>query len=176
MNFFFQGAEFRQETVKLSQMKLYLWVFAFSVGNLLLPVLVHSVPQGGLIFLPIYFFTLIAAYRFGLLAGLAVALISPLTNHLLTGMPPLALLDVVVVKSVLLAVVAALVARRTERVSLVTLLGVLVAYQLFGGLYAFGRTGSLQAAMGDWILGWPGLVLQLVLGGAILMRWRGKNA
>ena len=49
-----------------SQMKTYLLAALFVVGNIALPQLCHLMPQGGLIFLPIYFFTLVAAYKYGL--------------------------------------------------------------------------------------------------------------
>ena len=56
-------------------------------GNIVLPQLCHLVPQG-LILLPIYFFTLIGAYKYGWQVGLLTAVLSPLANHLLFGMPP----------------------------------------------------------------------------------------
>jgi len=169
------GADFHQETVTPVQIQFYLWVAAFVAGNLAFPALVHTIPMGGLIFLPIYFFTLVAAYRYGLWAGLATALLSPLANNLLTGMPPVAMLDVIVVKSVLLAVAAALLAQRSKQISLGGLVVVIVAYQGLGGVYEMIKAGSLQAALGDWVLGWPGLLIQLVVGALVLGLWRGKK-
>lgn len=169
------GGEFQQEGLTPKQIRFYLLVAAFVVGNMVFPAIVHSFPMGGMMFLPIYFFTLIAAYRFGLVAGLATALLSPLANHLLTGMPPLPVLDAIVVKSAALAVVAALGARYTKQLSLGGLALVIVAYQLIGGAYEAVKAGSLQAALGDWMVGWPGLLIQLVVGGLILGLWGRKN-
>ena len=70
--------------------KTYLFAAMFVLGNLLLPQLAHLVPQGGFIFLPIYFFTLIAAYKYGIHVGLLTAILSPLANYLIFGMPPVA--------------------------------------------------------------------------------------
>ena len=173
--YLFWGADFHQEALTPRQFRLYLFVAAFVAGNLVFPALVHSLPQGGMIFLPIYFFTLVAAYRFGLVAGLATALLSPLANNLLTGMPPLAVLDTIIVKSVLLAVAAALMARSSKQVSLGGLVVVIAAYQVLGGVYEAVKFGSVQAALGDWVLGWPGLLIQLILGGLVLGLWRGKD-
>jgi len=170
------GGAFHQEALTFKQLRFYLFVVAFVAGNLVFPALVHSFPRGGLVFLPLYFFTLIAAYRFGLLAGLATALLSPLANHLLTGMPPLAVLDVLLVKSMVLAVVAALAARYTRQVSVLGLAAVIVGYQLLGGVYEALKAGSIQAALGDWMLGWPGLLIQLVLGLTILGFWGRSKA
>lgn len=58
----------------------------FVAGNIAMPQLCHLVPQGGLILLPIYFFTLIGAYKYGWRVGLLTAVLSPLANNLLFGM------------------------------------------------------------------------------------------
>ena len=72
-----------------AQWRTYVFALAFIIGNLALPQLVHLVPKGGLIFLPIYFFTLIGAYKYGFWVGLLTAILSPLANMLLFGMPPM---------------------------------------------------------------------------------------
>ena len=72
----------------ISELKAYLLAVAFVIGNIALPQLCHLIPQGGLILLPIYFFTLIAAYKYGFTVGLLTAVLSPLVNNLLFGMPP----------------------------------------------------------------------------------------
>ena len=78
-----------------SQMKTYLLAALFVVGNIALPQLCHLMPQGGLIFLPIYFFTLVAAYKYGFTVGLTTAVLSPLVNSALFGMPPAAALPII---------------------------------------------------------------------------------
>jgi hypothetical protein len=146
------------------------WLFSalFIAGNLLLPQLCHLVPSGGLIFLPIYFFTLIAAYKFGLTAGLLTAVLSPLVNSLLFGMPVVAMLPVILTKSVLLAVIAALVANRSKSLSLLLLALVVLGYQLFGGLVEGWMTGNLMAGVQDFRIGFPGLLFQVFGGWAVL--------
>ena len=42
----------------------------FILGNMVLPQLCHLIPQGGITWLPIYFFTLIGAYKYGWKVGL----------------------------------------------------------------------------------------------------------
>ena len=56
-------------SLQYTQAKTYLFATLFVIGNIVLPQLAHTVPQGGFIFLPIYFFTLIAAYKYGWQAG-----------------------------------------------------------------------------------------------------------
>ncbi|MDO9153660.1 MAG: ECF transporter S component, partial [Paludibacter sp.] len=65
--------------------KTYMFATAFIAGNLLLPQLTHLVPNGGPMLLPIYFFTLIAAYKYGVHVGLLTAVLSPVINSLLFG-------------------------------------------------------------------------------------------
>ena len=153
-----------------SELKTYLLAAAFVVGNIALPQLCHLIPQGGLIFLPIYFFTLVAAYKYGLGVGLLTAVLSPLVNHLLFGMPPSAALPIILIKSTLLAVAAAYIAKKTQTVSLLTVTLAVVAYQAVGMLIEWGMTGSLQAALQDVWLGYPGIFLQIV-GGWLLLRY-----
>ena len=162
-----------QTTVKLyslsySEIKTYMVAALFIAGNIVLPQLCHLIPQGGMILLPIYFFTLIAAYKFGWKAGLLTAVLSPVVNSLCFGMPALALLPVILVKSSLLAVFAALAASRFQKVSLLLLAVVVVAYQLVGGVAEWAITGSLDAALQDFRLGYPGMLLQIAGGYAVL--------
>ena len=162
-----------QTAVKLyslgySNIKTYMVAALFIAGNIVLPQLCHLIPQGGMILLPIYFFTLIAAYKFGWKAGLLTAVLSPVVNSLCFGMPALALLPVILVKSSLLAVFAALAASRFQKVSLLLLAAVVVAYQLVGGVAEWAITGSLDAALQDFRLGYPGMLLQIAGGYAVL--------
>jgi hypothetical protein len=158
----------------LNQTRTYLFALLFVAGNVVLPQLCHLIPQGGLILLPIYFFTLVGAYKFGLRVGLLIAVLSPVVNHLLFGMPAVGVLPILLVKSTLLAVAAAWVARRYGRVTIPLLLLVVLSYQVLGGLVEWAMTGSLVAAVQDFRLGLPGLVVQ-VLGGYVVLRWLMKK-
>ena len=57
----------------------------FIAGNILLPQLCHTIHLGGPMLLPIYFFTLIGAYKYGWRVGLLTAVLSPLINSMLFG-------------------------------------------------------------------------------------------
>ena len=153
--------------------RTYMFAVLFIVGNIVLPQLCHLFPQGGLIMLPIYFFTLIAAYKFGFRVGLLTAILSPLINSMLFGMPPAAALPIIMIKGVLLAGAAAWMANRSKGASLLALIGVVLGYQLVGGLIEWAMTGSLASALQDWKLGYPGMILQAVGGWLVLnFLWR----
>lgn len=148
--------------------KSYLFTLLFVAGNIALPQLCHLTPYGGPTLLPIYFFTLIAGYKYGFRVGLLTALLSPLVNHWLFGMPPLTLLPAILIKSVLLAGTAAYAAHYTKKVSLLAILLAILSYQLIGTAFEWGLTGSIQVAIQDFRIGIPGMLIQWFGGYALL--------
>ena len=150
------------------EMRTYMFALLFIIGNIVLPQLCHLIPQGGLMLLPIYFFTLIAAYKFGFRVGLLTAVLSPLINSALFGMPPVAALPIIMIKGVLLAGAASWMASRSKGASLLALIGVVLGYQLVGGAIEWTMTGSLASALQDWKLGWSGMALQAIGGWLVL--------
>lgn len=156
-------------SLEFSNVKTYLFAAAFVVGNLVLPQLAHLIPQGGLIFLPIYFFTLISAYKYGIRVGLLTAVLSPLVNSMLFGMPPAAVLPIILVKSILLAVAASMAARHFGKVSILGIILAVLAYQLIGMGVEWIMTQSFAAAYQDVRLGYPGMLLQ-VAGGYLVLK------
>ena len=156
------------QTLSFDNARTYAFAAIFAAGNIALPQLVHLVPGGGLMFLPIYFFTLVAAYKYGIAVGLLTAVVSPLANHLLFGMPPAGALAVILIKSVLLAAAAAYAAKKAGKISFIAVMAAVVAYQLAGSLAEWGITGSFMAAAQDIRIGLPGIALQIVGGYAVL--------
>ena len=162
-----------ERTVKLyslsfREIKTYLFVSVFVVGNLVLPQLCHLMPSGGLIWLPIYFFTLIAAYKYGLRVGLLTALLSPVINSVLFGMPPMAVLPVILVKSTLLAIAAAYAARWSGKISILAILAAVLTYQIAGTLVEWAIVQDFFKAIQDFRIGIPGMLLQILGGYALL--------
>ena len=153
--------EIRIYNYGLKELKTSLFVFLFVAGNIILPQLCHLIPDGGKMFLPIYFFTLMASYKYGVKVGLMTAVLSPVVNSLFFGMPALALLPAILTKSVVLALAASFVANKTQKVSIVNLLIVVLAYQCVGTLAEWAMTSSFYVAIQDFRLGIPGMVLQL---------------
>lgn len=156
-------------TLPLSNTKTYLFAVLFIVANLVLPQLAHLIPQGGLIFLPIYFFTLISAYKYGIHVGLLTAILSPLANNLFFGMPPATVLPAIMIKSVILAIAATLVAQRFKKVSLLAILIAILSYQLIGTGIEWAMSQNLFVALQDFRIGLPGMLFQLV-GGYFLLK------
>lgn len=151
----------RLYTFNYNEVMTYLWAMVFVICNLALPQLFHLIPQGGVIFSPLSLVILIGAYKFGWKTGLLAALLSPLVNHLTTGMPTMEVLPVMTLKLVVLALVAGLTAQHFKRVSLLLLIGVILVTKVMGGLGELLLTGGIEATMADFVIGWPGLLMQL---------------
>ena len=141
----------------------------FVIGNIALPQLCHLVPSGGPMLLPIYFFTLVAAYKYGWKVGVLTAVASPLINSALFAMPAAAALPAILTKSLLLAAAAGFAAHKFRSLSLPLLLAVVLFYQVVGSLAEWALTGSLAAALQDFRIGIPGMLLQ-ILGGYLLVK------
>lgn len=158
-----------QTTLKLysleyKEAKTYLTASLFILGNVIVPQLFHFIPQGGVIWLPIYFFTLVGAYKYGWRVGLLTALASPIVNSWLFGMPQVAGLPAILLKSVLLAAFAGMAAARFRKASLWMLLSVVLAYQVIGTLGEWIMKGDFYLAVQDFRIGVPGMFVQ-VFGG-----------
>lgn len=161
-------------TVKLHALRYgdartYLTASLFVAGNIGLPQLFHSMNLGGPTWLPIYFFTLVGAYKYGWRVGLLTALASPLLNSALLGMPTAATLPTILLKSLLLAGTAGFTAARFRRVTLPLLAAVVLFYQGVGTLGSWILSGSLAAAAQELVTGLPGMLLQ-VAGGWLVIR------
>lgn len=159
-----QTTTVRLYSLEYNRIDTYLTAALFIAGNIALPQLFHLVPQGGLTWLPIYFFTLVGAYKYGWRVGVVTALASPLVNSWLFGMPPVAGLPAILLKSILLAGMAGFAASRFRKASLWMLLLVVLGYQLVGTLGEWILIGDLYAAAQDLRIGLPGMLLQ-VFGG-----------
>lgn len=163
-----QATTVRLYTLGYTELKTYLAASLFVLGNIALPQIFHLIPQGGIIWLPIYFFTLVGAYKYGWKVGLLTALLSTTVNSLLFGMPMLVSLPSILLKSVLLALFAGLAAARFRKVTVWILLSVVLAYQIVGTLGEWAIKGDFYLAIQDFRIGVPGMLMQ-VFGGWIFI-------
>ncbi|MDE5901309.1 MAG: ECF transporter S component [Muribaculaceae bacterium] len=151
-------------SLKYNDIRTYITATLFIAGNIILPQLFHLIPQGGVTWLPIYFFTLIGAYKYGWRMGLITAIASPLVNSWLFGMPAPAVLPAILLKSILLAMLAGIAASKYEKASLKLLIAVVAGYQTAGTIGEWILTNDLRLALQDLRIGLPGMALQ-VFGG-----------
>ena len=153
----------RAAALTLDNWRTYLFATLFTAGNIALPQLCHLVPQGGLLFQPIYLFTLIAACRWGWRVALLTALVSPLLNTLWFGMPSVAMLPVVLLKSVVLALGVSWAMTSQVRKPLLVAVLFIIGAQLLG---AVAEWALLSSATTLWLC-LPGVALQVVVASLI---------
>ena len=128
---------------------------------MVLPQLFHLIPQGGIIFAPLSFVILAGAYKFGWKTGVLAAVLSPLVNHFVFGLPAWGILQVMTLKLVVLALVAGLVAQHFKTVSLPLIIGVVLLSMAIGCVGEYLLTGGIETTIADVTIGWPGLLLQI---------------
>lgn len=161
----------RTQTQSFTERRTYFTAALFATANIVLPQLCHLAALGGPTWLPIYFFTLIGSYRYGWRVGLLIALTSPTVNSMLFGMPPMEALPAILLKSVLLALAAALIGQLWRTASLLSVGSAVIIYQTVGSLGEWAMTGSLTTALQDVRIGLPGVFLQIFGGWAVLRVW-----
>jgi hypothetical protein len=162
------GTSVKLYSLGYKETKAYLFATLFIAGNIVLPQLAHLLPNGGLTLLPIYFFTLIAGYKYGVRVGLLTAVLSPIVNSLLFDIPPVTALPVILIKSVLLAITASLAAHYGKNISLGGVFIAVAAYQIIGTAFEWMIVGDFYHAIQDFRIGIPGMLLQLFGGYALL--------
>lgn len=143
-----------------TQSSTYLKSALFICANIALPHLFHLIPGGGIMFLPVYFFTLIGAMRYGMQVGMLTAVFTPIIGNLLFGAPASALIPDMLFKGIMLAIVASLAVSRWSASLLTSLLSVVAAWLLVG-LVEWPFTGAAFAFQ-DFVTGLPGLAMMII--------------
>ena len=161
-----------REQYNFRSLRTYVAALVFIIGNIAVPQLCHLIPNGGLIFLPIYFFTLVASFKCGWKVGLLTAVLSPVVNCLLFGMPPVASLPAILVKSLALVAAVTLVSKKMG-FSLLSVAIAVLAYQLVGMTVEFFMDFNFLHAVQDIRIGWPGILVQIV-GGYLILKALGE--
>lgn len=162
-------------TLDFTERKTYLAAALFVIGNIVLPRICHSFTMGGPTWLPIYFFTLIGAYKYGWKVGMMTAILSPVVNSVLFGMPVVALLPVILIKSLLLAGIASAVSHKFRKASILLLAVTVLGYQFAGSLVEWAVTGSFRMAIADFSIGLPGMLVQIFGGWLVLGKLLGSK-
>jgi thiamine transporter ThiT len=138
-----------------------------------LPMLFHSIPNGGTLFspmhIPVLLSGLICGWPFGLLCGLA----GPLLSSLITGMPPMAYLPSMMIELAVYGLVCGLMINliRTKKLYAdlyISLVVALIAGRIVAGIaraliFAPGSYSMAAWATGYFVATWPGMVIQLAL-------------
>ncbi len=175
---FFPGQQFVCLNFSLAEYKTYLLSLLFAVSGVVTPYLFHHFNLAGQIFLPIYFFVLIGAYKFGWRVGMITAISAPLLSFGLSGMPVISILPLVIIKGCLLASIAGFTASQLGKLSVLSIFSAVFSYQLLGFAIVYLFTHDINLALMDLRMGYPGLILQVIGGFALLTnisKYEGKK-
>ena len=162
-------------TSRAGTLPLSLVAVAASVA---MPFMVHLVPAGqslGAALLPIFWAPFLAALMFGPVPAFFAALGAPVANHLLTGMPPTAVLPSLTLELVLFVAALSLLVRWSSLRKLPLLAPaayliarLVAAFILLGGAGLEGSLGSLGAAL-------PGIVALAAINWLYLLLRKGSR-
>jgi riboflavin transporter FmnP len=149
--------------------------------GLVLPSAFHTIPNAGVVFLPMHIPVLLCGLITGWPYGLACGVITPILSHLATGMPPTPVLPGMVVELAVYGLVGSLLMRRLIRRGMAGVYGALIGAMLAGRLAA-GVAKALIFNVGaysleiwiasSFVTALPGILLQLVAIPAIVLALR----
>ncbi|MDR2936793.1 MAG: ECF transporter S component [Rikenellaceae bacterium] len=134
----------------------------FVAANVALPQLFHVVNMGSAVFIPILFFTLLAGVRYGMVCGLATAILSPLVSAAITGMPAAPMLWILMVKGGAMALAAAWLIGRAGTIRIWQVALVALVAQAVGMISQSLFFGGFAVAVNVVWTSVPGIALQIV--------------
>ena len=145
----------------------------FIALGVVVPLLFHSVPNAGRVFLPMHIPILLCGMICGFPYGAVCGLLTPLMSSLLTGMPPVAMLPSMLCELVVYGTVAALLMRYLPVKAIYaktyfSLIGAMLAGRIvYGVLNALiFNAGSYSLSIwlsAAFVTALPGIVIQLCL-------------
>lgn len=154
--------------LKFTSVKLYAIVAVFVALDVAIPWAFHIIhPMAGPIFLPMFFFILLAGLLFGWRAGVLVGVLTPLVSHSMCGMPVAAIMPRVLVEGTMYGLAAGLLHEKLGLRVFWATLGAVILGRLATVLFMFIiYAGAINPAAIVWKavkIGWPGIMAQVVL-------------
>ena len=151
----------------------------FIAVGIVLPMALHSVPNAGRVFLPMHIPILLCGLLCGFPYGLACGIITPILSHLLTGMPPTAMLPAMICELAAYGTVSSLLMRYVKTNNLyanlyIALVGAMLSGRIFYGILnslifnagAYSMQIWLSAA---FVTALPGVIIQIAIIPAIII-------
>lgn len=148
-------------SLTFKETKTYLITSILIIGSLILPQLFHLIPNGGQIFIPIYFFTLIGSYKYGIRVGILLSVFSPITSFLIFGMPPLFMLFQLVLVSIILSIIASFIALKTKKISFIGIFIAVIFAQIVALFTNMFLSNSIIESWNYFTTSIPGMAFQL---------------
>jgi len=153
--------------IKLQSAKLVLVSFFLVSLSIALPYLAHQFHLAGPMFLPLHFMALTAGLLLGWQAGLFVGLATPLMSFFFSGMPLPLLLPLMTLEIAVYGLVTGYLREKLKLNLYLSLLIALISGRTIWLIGLFittgGLTKSVETIRAAATLGWPGLLLQLLI-------------
>jgi niacin transporter len=148
--------------------RLYFFVVSFVALDVAIPWFCHMIhPLAGPVFLPMFFFILLAGLLFGWRAGLLVGSLTPLVSFSISGMPPLPLLPRIFIEATFYGLAAGLLSEQCKLNVFLSIAGAMIIGRVAAALsILLIYQGAVDPVFTIWKaakLGWPGILIQLAL-------------
>ena len=153
--------------LKFSDFRLYAYVGLFIALDVSVPWICHIIhPLAGPMFLPMFFFILLAGVLFGWRAGILVGRLTPLISYGIAGMPSPQVLPRIITEATFYGLAAGILHGHFKFGVLPSIIGAIAIGRLAALAeltLILGGSHSVILAWQTAKLGWPGIVLQLLL-------------
>lgn len=164
-------------TLKLTDIRAYGVIAAFTALSVALPWVFHQFGLAGATYLPMQLFVFAAALACGWQAGVIVGILTPLASFAISGMPAATILPQVLVETAAYGLIAGLLRQKFNFKATWSLIGAMVGGRialLAAVAVIFGITGHIYSPLGPsatpftavWntiTQAWPGMLAQLAL-------------
>ena len=140
--------------------------------GVVLPLMFHSIPNAGRVFLPMHIPVLLAGIICGFPYGIITGILTPLLSHFTTGMPPAAFLPPMACELAAYGAVSSLLIKyaRVKSIYLniyIALIGAMLFGRVFYGVLNALIFNAGKYSMGMWfsaafVTALPGIAVQLV--------------
>ena len=157
----------------MSNIKRMVFTALLIALGVVLPMALHGIPNAGMVLLPIHIPVLLCGILCGFPYGLACGILTPLLSHLVTGMPPAAILPAMLCELAVYGAVSGLLmryvpAKNTYVKITISLIGAMLAGRLVFGLLnaLIFRAGNYSMEIwlaSAFVTALPGIAIQLVL-------------
>ena len=147
--------------------------------GVVLPIILHAIPNAGSIFLPMHIPVLLCGFLCGWSYGLACGLMAPVLSTLLTGMPPAAILPGMLCELAAYGLLAglffSLIRTRKPAVGVyLSLIGAMLAGRFVAGavnalIFQAGRYSLSIWVAAFFVKGLPGIAIQFILIPALVL-------
>lgn len=158
--------------MKMSYVKKLVLTAICAALCVVVPMVFHSIPNGGVIFLPMHIPVLLCGMMCGWQYGLLCGLAGPLLSSLITGMPPAAVLPAMMLECGVYGLSTGLMMGYVRTGKNLADLYISLTVSMVLGRVVSGIAKALVFAPGTTLAGWatvsfvtglPGIVIQLVL-------------